>query len=180
MINETNTVYEVIEQYWIDLHNLCMEDNPTRKSLTIGQKYCNGAYYQARNGIEFALNSINLLVEGNPNLEPMKNGEPHINSYSMAELQSMYQTTNLDFYETALIFRRTRISELHEEINLNYVIQDRIEKFAQNIGWTLSYDKKKSSVKSKKAVQEVITYTQSQVDAVNKDLAAKGLLSLKK
>ena len=36
MINETNTVYEVIEQYWIDLHNLCMEDNPTRKSLTIG------------------------------------------------------------------------------------------------------------------------------------------------
>jgi len=116
----------------------------------------------------------------NPNLEPMKNGEPHINSYSMAELQSMYQTTNLDFYETALIFRQTRISELHEEINLNSVIQDRIEKFAQNIGWTLSYDKKKSSVKSKKAVQEVITYTQSQVDAVTKDLAARGLLSLKK
>lgn len=180
MIDEINTVYEVIEEFWMNLHNICMEDNPTRKSLTIGQKYCNGAYYQARNGIDFGVNSINLLVEGNPNLEPMKNGEPHINSYSMKELQSMYETTNLDFYETALIFRQTRISELHQEINLNNIIKDRIENFAQNVGWTLSYDKKKSSVKSKKEVQEVITYTQSMIDEVSKDLASKGLLSLKK
>ena len=67
MINETNEVYDVIKDYWMDLHEECMISNPTRKSLTLGQIMCNGAYYQACNGMNFALDSINLLVNGNPN-----------------------------------------------------------------------------------------------------------------
>ena len=67
MINETNKVYEIIEEYWRNLHNECMESNPTRKSLTLGQLACNSAYYAACNGMNFAIDQINLLVNGNPN-----------------------------------------------------------------------------------------------------------------
>ena len=176
MINETNTVYEVIQQYWIDMHNICMESNPTRKSLTLGQIFCNGAYYQACNGLNFALGQIDLLVNGNPNSVGKSSD---INKLSVKELSSQYESTNLDFYETALMFRSTRITELNEQVRLNELIKERIELFAQTIGWSLSYNKK-SNVKSKESVKQVITYNQSQIDAVSEELASKGLLSTKR
>ena len=176
MINETNEVYDVIKDYWMDLHEECMISNPTRKSLTLGQIMCNGAYYQACNGMNFALDSINLLVNGNPNAVGKS---ADVNKLSIKELSSQYETTNLDFYETALEFRRTRIEELNDQLKLNELIKDRIEKFAESTGWSLSYTKK-SKVKSKESVNEVITYTQSKIDEVSKELQAKGLLSIKK
>lgn len=176
MINETNTVYEVIEEYWMNLHNECMEGNPTRKSLTLGQIMCNGAYYQSCNGMNFALDQINLLVNGNPNAVGKS---ADVNKLSVKELSSQYESTNLDFYETALMFRRTRIDELNDQLKINELIKDRIEKFAESTGWSLSYTKK-SKVKSKESVKQVITYTQSQIEAVSKELEAKGLLSTKR
>ena len=64
------------------------------------------------------------------------------------------------------------------ELTMN-LIKDRIEKFAESTGWTLSYTKK-SNVKSKESVNQVITYTQSKIDEVSKELESKGLLSIKK
>jgi hypothetical protein len=77
------------------------------------------------------------------------------------------------------MFRQTRIEELNDQLKLNELIKERIEKFAESTGWSLSYTKK-SKVKSKESVNEVITYTQSKIDEVSKELQAKGLLSLKK
>jgi hypothetical protein len=90
----------------------------------------------------------------------------------------MYKSNHLDFYETAIQFRTVRIQELNEQVQMNQIIKDDIELFAKEIGWTLGFSKK-SKVKSKKAVADVVTYSSDQVAKVQKELEAKGLLSLR-
>ena len=181
MIKETKKVYEVIIDYWMDLHKECMEINPTRKSLTLGQKACQNAYYSASHNLDYALQQIDYVRDGNPNVKPYNNGQPHINSYSMDELKSLYETTNLDFYETGLLFRQQRMLELNQEVQKESLIKEIIEKFVSNeeVQWSLSYQRK-ANVKSKASVQEVITYVQSEIDKVSEELASKGLLSIKR
>ena len=98
-------------------------------------------------------------------VKPYNNGQPHINSYSMDELKSLYETTNLDFYETGLLFRQQRMLELNHEVQKESLIKEIIEKFVSNeeVQWSLSYQRK-ANVKSKASVQEVITYVQSEID----------------
>jgi len=64
------------------------------------------------------------------------------------------------------------------KITMNQIIKDDIEVFAKDMGWSLGFSKK-STVKSKKAVSEVVIYSLKQIDKVQKELEAKGLLSLR-
>tara|TARA_R100000995_G_scaffold56597_1_gene28027 strand:- start:193 stop:711 length:519 start_codon:yes stop_codon:yes gene_type:complete len=172
MNNIIKTFQNVAKEYWIDLDKVCRESNPTRESLTLGQLACNSAYYSACNQHDYALSQIELLVKGNPD------NSRDINKLSFAELGSMYKSNHLDFYETAIQFRTVRIQELNEQVQMNQIIKDDIELFAKEIGWTLGFSKK-SKVKSKKAVAQVVTYSSDQVARVQKELEAKGLLSLR-
>jgi len=173
MNNIIQTFQNVACEFWIDLHNECRKSNPTRESLTLGQLACNSAYYSACNQLDYALSQIEFLVKGNPD------NARDINKLSFAELSSMYESNHLDFYETAIQFRTVRIQELNEQVFMNELIKARIELFAHEMGWTLGFTKK-SKVKSKKSVAEVVTYATDQIAAVEKELAAKGLLSVKR
>ena len=172
MIKLIKTFQTVAKQLWFDLDKECRESNPTRKSLTLGQRACNSAYYSACNQYEYALSEIELLVKGKPN------SKRDIDRLSFAELTDQYESNHLDFYETAITFRTVRIEELNEQVTMNQIIKDDIEVFAKDMNWSLGYSKK-SNVKSKKAVSEVVTYSQDQVAKVQKELEAKGLLSLR-
>ena len=60
---------------------------------------------------------------------------------------------------------------------MNEIIKDDIELFAKEMGWSLGFSKK-STVKSKRAVSEVVTYSQKQIAKVEAELKAKGLLDM--
>ena len=171
MINLIKTFQNVAKQLWVDLDKECRESNPTRQSLTLGQLACNSAYYSACNQYEYGLSQIELLVKGNPN------NKRDINKLSFAELTSQYESNHLDFYESAIQFRTVRIQELNEQIQMNEIIKDDIELFAKEMGWSLGFSKK-STVKSKRAVSEVVTYSQKQIAKVEAELKAKGLLDM--
>ena len=172
MIKLIKTFQTVAKQLWFDLDKECRESNPTRQSLTLGQLACNSAYYSACNQYEYALSQIELLVKGNPD------NKRDINKLSFAKLTDQNESNHLDFYETAIQFRTQRIEELNDQVTMNQHIKDDIEVFAKDMGWSLGFSKK-STVKSKKAVSAVVTYSQDQVAKVQKELEAKGLLSLR-
>lgn len=170
-MNKLNKVYEVITNYWKELHDECLVANPTRKAFTLGQQQCSSAYYSCSNGYDYALNQIELLVKGNPS------SKQDINKLSHNELISMYQSNNLDFYETAIQFRNVRIEELNEQLKLNEDIKAIIEEFARALGWSLSYTKK-AKTKSQKSVNEFTQYSTDQIAKVQAELKAKGLLNI--
>jgi hypothetical protein len=169
MHKNVKTIYNVITEFWKELHDECMTSNPVRESKTLGQILCDQAYYGACNGYEYAQTQLSLLVKGNPN------HKMEINRLSMSELVSMYKTNHLDFYETAIEFRTQRIDELNEQLKLEEEIKGIIEKFSRDIGWTLGYTRK-SKVKSQKSVDNLIVYSQDIVEKISNDLKQKGLL----
>lgn len=165
---EVKVIYDVMSEKWLSLHELTKTNNKYITSL--GQDECRSEYVRVCFQIDYNTNGIDISLNGNPN-DPRE-----INRLSYKELISMYQTTNLDFYETARQFREEKLESCKDKLEYQIEAKAFIQNFAK--GFVDLERPTKKRIHSKKSSQQYVQYEGDKLKAFEEDLKKKGLLSL--
>tara|TARA_R100001443_G_scaffold20870_3_gene33090 strand:+ start:3874 stop:4380 length:507 start_codon:yes stop_codon:yes gene_type:complete len=140
-------------EYYAELHKACKEVNPDSK-WTLGQqrfaKYLNGIKYDIISKQTY----IDYLVKGNPE-DKWEN-----NRMSLDQLEK--EANDNDTFSDTLSYRQRTLETLHQDLVDLKPELDVAEDFEEKMEWDIEFNyRKQSKVHSKKAVQELVTYTRN-------------------